>query len=164
MNRVFINAGIGKFLSFESVDEAHFDEIFNTNFKGAYFTIQKLLPVINDGSSIVLNASGVVNAGFPALSVYSSTKAALNSLAKTLSRDLLHRRIRVNAVNPGLVDTLIWKKMNAEEMCEQLLTKVPAGRLGKPEEIASYVTYLLSDQSSYIIGTSLTIDGGLTQI
>jgi len=166
---VFINAGIGAFVPFEAVDEAHFDLLFNTNLKGAFFGIQKLLPVLKDGSSIVLNASNVSHMGFPAASVYSATKAAMNSLAKTLSRDLLPRKIRVNVVNPGPIETPIFGKTGlptevVDGMVKQISTQVPLGRIGHVDEVSGYVAFLLSDKSTFILGTELTIDGGMTQL
>jgi NAD(P)-dependent dehydrogenase (short-subunit alcohol dehydrogenase family) len=166
---VFVNAGIGKFVPFDLVDEAQFDEIFNTNIKGAFFTIQKLLPVLKDGSSIVLNASAVVNAGFAATSVYTASKAALNSLAKTLSKDLLPRKIRVNTVNPGPIVTPIFDKLGLPEEAKEAMkagftATVPVGRFGDVREITGYVAFLLSDQSTFVLGTELSIDGGATQL
>jgi len=154
---------------FELVDEDHFDQLFNVNVKGAYFTIQKLLPVLKDGSSIVLNGSGVTHMGLPAASAYSATKAALNSFAKTLSRDLLPRKIRVNTVNPGPVDTPIMGKVGlpaeaTEGMKDKFASDVPIGRMGRPSEITGYVTFLLSDKSTFVLGTELTIDGGMSQL
>ena len=168
-SRLYVNAGIGLFQPTELVDEASFDVLFNTNVKGAFFTIQKLLPVIKDGASIVLNGSGVIHLGLPATPIYSATKAALNSFAKTLSRDLLPRRIRVNTVNPGVIDTPIMTKvgLSAEEAAgasKKFETDTPVGRVGRPDEITGYVAFLLSDKSTFILGTELTIDGGMTQL
>jgi NAD(P)-dependent dehydrogenase (short-subunit alcohol dehydrogenase family) len=166
---LFVNAGVAKFVPTEQVEEAHFDETFNINVKGAFFTIQKLLPVLRDGSSIVLNGSNIVHAGFPAAVVYAASKAALNSFAKSLSKDLLPRHIRVNVVNPGPTDTPIvhkfgWSPEQAEAATKALAQKVPIGRAAHPDEIAHYVLFLLSDKSSFILGTELTVDGGLTQL
>jgi len=143
--------------------------MFNTNVKGAYFTIQKLLPVLKDGSSIVLNGSVAAHSGSPASSAYAATKAALNSFAKTLSRDLLPRKIRVNVVNPGFVLTPIIEKSGVpkeamEGMLKTIVDQVPVGRAGRVEEITGYVAFLLSDKSTFILGTELSIDGGLTQL
>lgn len=143
--------------------------MFNTNTKGAFFTIQKLLPVLKDGSSIVLNGSCAVNNGTGAASVYSATKASLNSFAKTLSRDLLPRRIRVNVVNPGPVLTPIISKTGLpteviDGMMEGIVSKVPIGRIGRVDEITGYVAFLLSDKSTFVLGTELTVDGGMTQL
>jgi len=164
-----VNAGIAPFMPFELVDEAHYDLLFNTNAKGAYFTIQKLLPVLKDGASIVLNGSTVIHSGFPHCSVYSASKAALNSFAKTISRDLLPRKIRVNVVNPGSIVTPLSTKLGLpQEVLDSLedmaKTQVPVGRSGRVDEITGYVAFLLSDKSTFILGTELTIDGGYSQI
>jgi len=169
VNSIFVNAGISKFAPFELVDEAFFDSLFNTNVKGAYFTVQKLLPVLKDGSSVVLNGSAITHGSNTANSVYPATKAAINSFAKTLSRDLLPRRIRVNTVNPGLVDTPGITKLGLPEevldgFLKQIDSLVPLGRIGTCDEITGYVAFLLSDKSNFILGTELTIDGGLTQL
>jgi NAD(P)-dependent dehydrogenase (short-subunit alcohol dehydrogenase family) len=125
--------------------------------------------VLKDGSSIVLNGSAVVNTGFAATTVYTATKAALNSLAKTLSRDLLPRKIRVNTVNPGPIVTPLLDKMGLPEemkasMAARAAAEIPVGRFGNVGEITGYVAFLLSDQSTYVLGTELTIDGGSTQL
>lgn len=143
--------------------------MFNINLKGAYFTIQKLLPVLKDGASVVLNGSNSAHLGFPATSAYAATKAALNSLAKTISRDLLPRRIRVNVVNPGPVKTPIVSKTGMpaealEELMKVVVAQVPVGRIGTCDEITGYVAFLLSDKSTFILGTELTIDGGMSQL
>ena len=166
---MFVNAGTAKFAPFELVDEAFFDHLFNINVKGAYFTIQKLLPVLKDGSSIVINGSASVHGSNPSNSVYPATKAAVNSFAKTLSRDLLPRRIRVNTVNPGLIDTPGITKLGLpQEALDGFLklvdTLVPLGRQGHTSEVVGYVAFLLSDKSSFILGTELTIDGGYSQL
>jgi len=146
-----------------------FDSLFDINVKGAYFTIQKLLPVLKDGSSIVLNGSGAAHSGIAATSVYAATKAALNSFAKTLSRDLLPRRIRVNVVNPGSITTPIISKTGvsaevADGFLKSIAAETPVGRVGTVDEITGYVAFLLSDKSTFILGTELTIDGGLSQL
>ena len=167
--RLYVNAGIAVFCPFENTTEATFDNLFNTNLKGAYFTIQKLLPVLRDGSSVVLNGSGTVHVGIAGHSAYAATKAGLNSLAKTLSRDLLPRRIRVNVVNPGVIATPIATKLGLPadvvgEVMKGLQTQIPIGRIGRVDEITGYVAFLLSDKSTFILGTELTIDGGHTQL
>lgn len=163
---MFANAAVAKFVPFELVDEEQFDDTFNTNAKGVYFLIQKLLPVLKDGSSIVLNGSVVAYTGNPATSVYSATKAAINSFAKTLSRDLLSRKIRVNVVNPGPIDTPGLGKigMDAEIIKGAMAAQNPLGRIGTPDEITGYVAFLLSDKSTFILGTELTISGGAGQL
>lgn len=162
---LFVNAGVSLTGPIEQVDEAHFDTQFNINFKGAYFTIQQLLPLLRDGGSIVLNASAVTHQPFPSLSVYTATKAALASLAGTLSTELLPRRIRVNSVSPGPVDTPIMGKMVPAEYLEQTRASfteaVPMRRFGTPQEIAKVATFLASDDSSFVIGQELLASGGV---
>ena len=153
----------------EDVTEEIFDLLFNTNTKGAYFTIQKLLSVLKDGASVVINGSSAVHSGFAGCSVYTASKAAVNSFAKTLSRDLLPRKIRVNVVNPGPTATPFASKagMPAEAidgMMKYMATLVPIGRVGVAEDMTGYVAFLLSDKSTFILGTELTIDGGLSQL
>ncbi|OQP66276.1 short-chain dehydrogenase [Niastella vici] len=163
---VFINAGIGKFAPIEAVTEEHFDEQFNTNVKGAYFTIQELLPLIKDGGSIILNTSISAHMGMATSSVYSATKAALLTLTRTLSAELLPRRIRVNAISPGPVTTPIFGKMGIPaEQIDGLKTsiqgQVPIGRFGEPAEIAKVATFFASDDSSFVLGAELIADGGM---
>ena len=162
---VFVNAGIGKFAPIEAVTEEHFDEQFNTNVKGAYFTIQELLPVIKDGGSIILNTSVAAHMGMASASVYSATKAALLNLARTISAELLPRKIRVNAISPGPIATPIFGKtgMSAEQidgMKSIIQSQVPIGRLGEPSEIAKVATFFASDDSSFVLGTEIIADGG----
>jgi len=169
LSRLFVNAGIATFCPFEYVTEAAFDDLFNTNVKGAYFTVQKLLPVLRDGSSVVLNGSYYVHKGLTATSPYTATKAAVNSFAKTLSRDLLPRKIRVNVVNPGPIYTPIFTKTGLpaealEGIGKQVLAEMPVGRIGAVDDITGYVAFLLSEKSTFILGTELTIDGGMSQL
>jgi len=166
---VFINAGIGKFNPLEAVTEEVFDEQFNINVKGAYFTIQELLPVINDGGSIILNTSIAAHIGMATASVYSATKAALLSLARTLSADLVQRKIRVNAISPGPIATPIMGKMGlsaeqVEGFKADLQGKVPLGRMGNPEEIARVATFFASDDSTFVLGAELIADGGMATL
>jgi len=166
---VFINAGIGKFAPIEAVTEEHFDEQFNTNVKGAYFTIQELLPVIKDGGSIILNTSVAAHMGMATGSVYSATKAALLNMARTISAELLPRKIRVNAISPGPVATPILGKtgMTAEQVDgvkSSLEQQVPIGRFGDPSEIAKVATFFASDDSSFVLGTELIADGGMVTL
>jgi NAD(P)-dependent dehydrogenase (short-subunit alcohol dehydrogenase family) len=166
---VFVNAGIGKFSPIESVTESHFDEQFNINVKGAYFTIQQLLPLMNDGGSIILNTSINAHIGMPGASVYSATKAAVITFARTLSAELLPRKIRVNAISPGPVKTAILGKtgLTAEQVDGfklELATKVPLGRMGDPEEIARIATFFASDDSSFVLGAELIADGGMATL
>lgn len=166
---LFVNAGIGRFAPIEQVDEAHFDEQFSVNVKGLYFTVQQLLPLMNPGGSIILNASVVHEIGTPNTSVYSATKAAVVSLAKTLAAEMLGRKIRVNAISPGLTQTNFFTNTGLSEeqisgFAAQMLPKIPLQRLGNAPEIAKAVTFLASDESSYIVGGELKVDGGMTNL
>jgi len=163
---VFINAGIGKFAPIEAVTEEHFDEQFNTNVKGAYFTIQELLPLIKDGGSIILNTSISAHMGMASSTVYSATKAALLTFARTLSAELVPRKIRVNAISPGPIATPIFGKtgMTSEQIDgfkTSIQSQVPIGRLGDPAEIAKVATFFASDDSSFVLGAELIADGGM---
>ncbi|WP_250537198.1 glucose 1-dehydrogenase [Caballeronia sp. AZ10_KS36] len=166
---IFANAGLGSFAPIDQVTEAHFDETFNVNVKGTYFTVQKLLPLVPDGGSIILNASIASSTGMEAFSVYSATKAAVRSLARTLTADLKARKIRVNAISPGPIDTPIFGKAGlTDEQIEGfksgIAAQVPLGRIGLSEEIAKPALFLASDDSSYISGIELTVDGGMAQV
>jgi len=166
---VFANAGAAKFASFGQITEDLFDSIFNTNVKGLLFTVQKALPLMPDGASIILNASIVGSKGLAANSVYSATKAAVRSFARTWTTDLKDRRIRVNAVSPGAIDTPgLSDLMSSSELGQQRLTMmsnaIPLGRLGTADEIAKAVVFLASDDSSYITATELFVDGGFAQV
>src|SRR3989442_3731972 len=166
---VFANAGVAKYAPFGEISEEHYDSIFNINVKGLLFTVQKALPLMPDGASIILNASVVASKGLTANSVYSATKAAIRSFARTWTTDLKARRIRVNAVSPGSTDTpglneLLASTETGRERIKMLSNTVPLGRLGKPDEIAKAVVFLASDDSSYIIGTELFVDGGFAQV
>lgn len=165
---VVINAGIGKFNSLDQMTEEMYDEIMNINFKGAYFSLQQLLPLINDGGSIVLNTSINAHIGMAGATVYAASKAALLTLAKNLSAELLPRRIRVNAVSPGPVITPLHtaEKLNIsdaqlQEMGQGILQKIPVGRFGTVEEIAKTITFFASDDSTFILGAELIVDGGM---
>src|SRR5713226_8392611 len=166
---VFANAGAAKSAPFGTITEEHYDSIFNINVKGLLFTVQKALPLLPDGASIILNASIVGSKGFAANSVYSATKAAVRSFARTWTTDLKERRIRVNAVSPGPIETpglidLAASTGAGEERLKMLSNSVPLGRLGTPDEIAKAVVFLASDDSSYITGTELFVDGGFAQV
>jgi NAD(P)-dependent dehydrogenase (short-subunit alcohol dehydrogenase family) len=166
---LFINAGIAKFTPIEAVDEKHYDEQFNINVKGAYFTIQKLLPFLNDGASIILNTSINAHMGKAGSSVYSATKAALITFARTLSAELLPRKIRVNAVSPGPVKTQILNRLGLpsdqlEHMATSIQSQVPLARFGNPEEIAKVATFFASDDSSFVLGAELIADGGMVTL
>jgi NAD(P)-dependent dehydrogenase (short-subunit alcohol dehydrogenase family) len=166
---VFANAGAAKYARFGTITEEDYDAIFNTNVKGLLFTVQKALPLMPDGSSIILCASIVASKGLPANSVYSATKAAVRSFARTWTTDLKERRIRVNAVSPGPIETpglsdLVASTGAGEQRLRILSNSVPLGRLGTPDEVAKTVVFLASDDSSYITGTELFVDGGMAQV
>jgi NAD(P)-dependent dehydrogenase (short-subunit alcohol dehydrogenase family) len=166
---VFANAGVAKYAPFGSITEEHYDSIFNINVKGLLFTVQKALPLLPDGASIILNASIVASKGFSSNSVYSATKAAVRSFARTWTTDLKDSRIRVNAVSPGPIDTpglndLVASTGAGEQRLKMLSNSVPLGRLGTPDEIAKAVVFLASDDSSYVTGTELFVDGGFAQV
>ena len=166
---VFANAGVAKYAPFGTITEEHYDSIFDINVKGLVFTIQKALPLVSDGASIILNASIVASKGLSMNSVYSATKAAVRSFARTWTTDLKDRRIRVNAVSPGPIETSGLKDLVAstgagEERLKMISNNVPLGRLGKPDEIAKAVVFLASDDSSYVTGTELFVDGGFAQV
>jgi NAD(P)-dependent dehydrogenase (short-subunit alcohol dehydrogenase family) len=167
---IFANAGIGEFAPLGQITEDHFDKQFNVNVKGLLFTVQKALPLLQPGGSIVLNASIVSSTGSPALSVYSATKAAVRSFARTWSVDLKERKIRVNAISPGIVPTpgyntsLGMTPAQVDEYVQSSIGNIPLGRPGTPDEIAKAVSFLASDESSYVNGIELFVDGGLAQI
>jgi NAD(P)-dependent dehydrogenase (short-subunit alcohol dehydrogenase family) len=166
---LFVNAGIAKFLPLNAVTEEHFDEQFNTNVKGAYFTVQKSVPYLNDGASIILNTSIVSTKGTANASVYSATKAALRNLARTASTELLPRKIRVNAVAPGPIETPIFARTGlpkeaVDEFSNRILDSNPMKRFGQPDEIAGAVAFLASSDSSYVTGIELNVDGGVGQL
>jgi len=166
---VFANAGVAKYAAFGKITEEHYDSIFDINVKGLLFTVQKALPLLPDGAAIILNASIVASKGLSANSVYSATKAAVRSFARTWTTDLKDRRIRVNAVSPGPIDTpglndLVASTGAGEQRLKMISSNVPLGRLGTPNEIAKAVVFLASDDSSYITGTKLFVDGGFAQV
>jgi NAD(P)-dependent dehydrogenase (short-subunit alcohol dehydrogenase family) len=167
---VFANAGTGEFAVLGQITEQHFDKTFNVNVKGLLFTVQKSLPLLQAGSSIILNASIVASKGMPAFSVYSATKAAVRSFARTWSVDLKDRHIRVNTISPGIVPTPAYNNVlgMTEEQVDQFvqssLPNIPSGRAGTADEIAKAVVFLASDDSSYVNGIELFVDGGLAQI
>jgi NAD(P)-dependent dehydrogenase (short-subunit alcohol dehydrogenase family) len=166
---VFANAGVAKYAAFGAITEELYDAIFDINVKGLLFTVQKALPLLPDGASIILNASIVASKGLSSNSVYSATKAAARSFARTWTTDLRDRRIRVNAVSPGSIDTpglsdLLASSETGEQRRKMISAAVPLGRFGTPEEIAKAVVFLASDDSSYITGTELFVDGGFAQV
>jgi NAD(P)-dependent dehydrogenase (short-subunit alcohol dehydrogenase family) len=166
---VFANAGAAKYGPFGAITEELYDSIFNINVKGLLFTVQKALPLLSDGASVILNASIVGSKGFSANSVYSATKAAARSFARTWATDLKDRGIRVNAVSPGFTDTpglskLLASAETGQQRLKMLSNIVPLGRIGTPDDIAKAVVFLASDDSSYITGTELFVDGGVAQV
>lgn len=162
LDGVFANAGIGLNAMPDAVTEADFDQVVGTNFKGTFFTVQKALDVLTDGSSIVLNASWLVHRGMAPGSVYAASKAAVRSLAQTLAPALAARGIRVNTVTPGHIATeMLLEMTGSEEVRDLFRGQVPAARLGQPEEIADVVLFLLSSSASYITGQEIVADGGM---
>ncbi|HVK53903.1 MAG TPA: SDR family oxidoreductase [Burkholderiales bacterium] len=169
LDAVFINAGVAKFAPLEAVDEAFWDNTFNVNVKGAYFAIQALRPLLNPGASIVLNGSINAHIGMPNSSVYAASKAALISLAKTLSSELLSHGVRVNVVSPGPVTTPLYGRLGIpadqlSEVAAGIQAQIPLKRFGTPSEVASAVTYLASSDAAFIVGTELIVDGGMSQL
>jgi NAD(P)-dependent dehydrogenase (short-subunit alcohol dehydrogenase family) len=166
---VFANAGGGEFAPLGSITEQHYQRTFDTNVKGVLFTVQKALPLLRDGGAIVLTSSTTSIAGTPAFSVYSATKAAVRNFARNWILDLKDRRIRVNAVSPGVTETaglnaLFGGGEQSEGTKDYLASLIPAGRIGQPEEIAKVVLFLASDEASFINGAELFVDGGQVQI
>jgi NAD(P)-dependent dehydrogenase (short-subunit alcohol dehydrogenase family) len=167
---LFANAGTGEFAALGAITEDHFDRIFDTNVKGLLFTVQKALPLFREGGSIVLNASITASTGGPAFSVYSATKAAVRSFARTWSVDLKDRRIRVNAISPGIIPTPGYNNalgMNAQQVDQyvaRVVPGIPLGRPGTTDEVAKAVSFLASDESSYVAGIELFVDGGIAQV
>ena len=166
---VFANAGVARYAALGAISEEFFDSIFDTNVKGVLFTVQKALPLLPDGASIILNASIVGSKGLATNSIYSATKAAVRSFARTWTTDLKERRIRVNAVSPGSIDTpgardLLASSDVGEKRKKMIAESVPLGRFGTPDETAKAVVFLASDDSSYITGIELFVDGGFAQV
>ncbi|MEM7483192.1 MAG: glucose 1-dehydrogenase [Acidobacteriota bacterium] len=163
---LFANAGVAPPVPFADTSEEQFDFVSNVNFKGVYFTIQKALEHLNDGASVVITASIVAYKGFPGMSVYGATKAAVRSLARSLSAELLPRGIRVNVLSPGPVETPIYDRMGMPEEAadafeQQIIDSTPMGRFGKSEEMATAALFLASSDSSYLVGAEIIADGGL---
>jgi NAD(P)-dependent dehydrogenase (short-subunit alcohol dehydrogenase family) len=165
---LFANAGIAESAPLGSITEDHFDKIFNINVKGLLFTVQRALPLFQDGGSIILTASVGGSKGTPALSVYNATKAAIRSFARSWTVDLKHRKIRVNAISPGPINTpavsRLFENGQQAEQVKTALLNIPMGRMGNPDEVAKAVAFLASDDSSYITGIELFVDGGRAQI
>jgi NAD(P)-dependent dehydrogenase (short-subunit alcohol dehydrogenase family) len=166
---VFANAGVAKFAALGAITEELYDWTFDINVKGLLFTVQKALPLLPDGASIILNSSVVGSKGLPINSVYSATKAAIRSFARTWTTDLKDRRIRVNAVSPGSIDTpglngLLGSSETGHQRLKMISNNVPLGRLGTPDEIAKAVVFLASDDASFVTGAELFVDGGFAQV
>lgn len=169
LDAVFVNAGIAKFAPLAQVDTGMWDATFDVNVKGAYFTVQHLSPLLRSGGSIVLNGSINAHIGMPGSSVYAASKAALISLARTLSAELLEQGVRVNVVSPGPITTPIYGRLGLPDheldaMSAGIQGQIPIGRFGRPAEIANAVLYLASEQSSFVVGTELVVDGGMSQL
>ncbi|HZE77738.1 MAG TPA: glucose 1-dehydrogenase [Nitrososphaeraceae archaeon] len=166
---LFANAGVGELLPLGAITEAHFDRTFGINVKGLLFTVQKALPLFHDGGSIILNASIAASKGIEESSVYNATKAAIRSFARTWTVELKQRKIRVNAISPGMIDTpglngLAQSQEQIEQFKTSFVATVPLGRMGSPDEVANVVSFLASDDSSYVTGIELFVDGGVAQI
>lgn len=166
---LFANAGGGTVAPLATATESHFDKIFDVNVKGLFFTVQKALPLFKDGGSIILNSSVSNVMGLPGFTVYAASKAAVRSFARGWTMELKDRKIRVNSMSPGPIETPALEKAGltaeqAEQAAAQFASQVPLGRRGKPEEIAAVVVFLASDESSYITGVDLAVDGGMAQV
>lgn len=165
---VFANSGVAFATPIETTDEAACDELMNVNFKGVFFTVQAVLPLLRPGGSIVLNTSWLNQVGTPGRSLLSASKAAVRSLARTLSAELLDRRIRVNAVSPGSIETPIHRRGQSDAEFraykERVAAQVPAGRMGQPDDIAAAALFLASDASSYMLGAEIVVDGGRAEL
>jgi NAD(P)-dependent dehydrogenase (short-subunit alcohol dehydrogenase family) len=160
---VFANAGFGEFAPLDKITEQHFDSLFNTNVKGALFTVQKSLPLLNDGGSIILTGSVAGSKGTPAFGTYGATKAAIRNFVRAWTVELKDRRIRSNVLSPGPTETPAIGQQPAEAMARMLST-IPMGRMGKADEIAKAALFLASDDSSFVTGIELFVDGGRAQV
>jgi NAD(P)-dependent dehydrogenase (short-subunit alcohol dehydrogenase family) len=160
---VFANAGVAEFISFGAVTEEHFDKLFNINVRGTLFTVQKALPLLNDGGSIILNGSVASVKGTAGFGVYAATKAAIRSFVRTWTTDLKDRRIRSNVVSPGPINTSMASRQPADVIA-RIASTIPMGRMGEPEEVAKAALFLASDDSSFVTGIELFVDGGRAQV
>jgi NAD(P)-dependent dehydrogenase (short-subunit alcohol dehydrogenase family) len=166
---LFANAGIGEFAELPEVSEQHFDRLFGVNVKGLLFTVQKALPLFRDGGAIILNASTAASSGDRALSVYSATKAAVRSFARSWAAELAPRKIRVNALSPGVTDTpglrgLGRTEQESKQFMSKLAAAIPLGRVATPDEVATAALFLASNDSSFVTGVELFVDGGMKQV
>jgi NAD(P)-dependent dehydrogenase (short-subunit alcohol dehydrogenase family) len=165
---VFANAGVGEFIPLGEITEQHYEKIFDVNVKGLIFTVQKALPLLRDGSSVILNASIAGYRGGEAFSIYSASKAAVRNLARSWILDLRARKIRVNVLSPGPIETPIFDTLGSPQKIKEVkasfVSQIPLGRLGTSDEIASAVAFLASDESSFINGADIAVDGGMAQI
>ena len=163
---VIANAGIADAATLEAASEELFDDIIETNFKGTYFTVQKSLPYLNSGASIILVSSAVGQLGVPGLSIYGATKAAIRALARSFSAELINKGIRVNTLSPGPVDTPIFTKMgvSVDDLAEHIENDIPLKRMGTPEEIGRAAVFLACDDSTFMAGSELVVDGGHSQL
>jgi NAD(P)-dependent dehydrogenase (short-subunit alcohol dehydrogenase family) len=160
---VFANAGVGEFVPFGAVTEEHFDKLFNINVRGTLFTVQKALPLLNDGGSIILNGSVASVKGTAAFGVYAASKAAIRSLVRTWTTDLKDRRIRSNVVSPGPINTPLASRQSPDVIA-RIVSTIPMGRMGEPDEVAKAALFLASDDSSFVTGIELFVDGGRAQV
>jgi NAD(P)-dependent dehydrogenase (short-subunit alcohol dehydrogenase family) len=160
---IFANAGVGEFVPFGEVSEEHFDKLVNINVKAAFFTVQKGLPLLNDGGSIILTGSVASVKGTAAFGVYAASKAAIRSLVRTWTTDLKDRHIRSNVVSPGPISTPLTNRQSADVIA-RIVSTVPMGRMGEPDEVAKAALYLASDDSSFVTGIELFVDGGRAQV
>ena len=166
---LFVNAGVARFAPVGEVTVEQYDELLDTNLKGSYFTVQKALPLLNPGASIILTTTAADSVGLLGSSVYAASKAAVRSLARTLSAELIERKVRVNAIAPGPIETPIFGRLGlapqaVDELAKVILGRVPAKRLGRPDEIADAVLFLASPAANYIVGVELNVDGGMSQL
>jgi NAD(P)-dependent dehydrogenase (short-subunit alcohol dehydrogenase family) len=160
---VFANAGVGEFMPLGDISAEHFDKLFNVNVRGTLFTVQKALPLLNDGGSIILNGSVASAKGTPAFGVYAASKAAIRSFVRTWTSELKDRRIRSNVVSPGPIATPLMNRQDPDVIA-RIAATIPMGRMGKPDEVAKAALFLASDDSSFVTGIELFVDGGRAQV